>query len=432
MAIAFLLAIVGGALSSTGANVLAWQSKTKREGRQWTTCQSTHFFALCFFLNLSGIGLFACACAMGGAVATVMPLQTASNLLANMFWQTFLNIKFFDKSMRIGTMILIIAVAELAQLGPNEPPDPDVYELMQRTEAIVWTAIMVLGTILSLVGAALTMGRPSEDMANLCCLTLVVSLTTVIGSSLSKCFSLVSGGVLAVVIACYFIDGVLVMGFTLLASSRCDVSIFIPAQLTSQLVFNMLTGYFIWEDAKYVQFQEAYICVYLLCIIAVYLMSPSVDKVGDLLRLQRIRQTMLSRNVSPSPLGRAFAKLSDLWKRHKRDPSVTGEVPSLQELEAAIRESLELGLETGFIKRNEIVNLTVELLQENGYAPNATVISWLERCDHFKIYSARDPAFTASLRDTLSQSEMKKLALIDSHLHHSNSELSTQPLSHSP
>ena len=81
-------------------------------------------------------------------------------------------------------------------------------------------------------------------------------------------------------ICLYFLDGIFCMGFTVLANAQCDVAIFIPAQLSSQLVLNMITGYLVWGDSKYVEHPTAYLLVYALCILGVYLNSE-MDVVGD-------------------------------------------------------------------------------------------------------------------------------------------------------
>ncbi|CAL1155319.1 unnamed protein product [Cladocopium goreaui] len=92
-----LLAGVGGFLSSSGANVMAWSEYQKRKGKEWSKCQSFGFSMACLFLNLTGIGMFLASTALGGAVATVMPIQTGANLLGNMFWQTLLGMKYYTK-----------------------------------------------------------------------------------------------------------------------------------------------------------------------------------------------------------------------------------------------------------------------------------------------------------------------------------------------
>lgn len=409
---AIVLAGVGGSLSATGANILAWSSAQQRNSeRDWSRAQSFFFYVACFMLNLTGIGLFALSCNMGGAVATVMPMQTGMNLMANMFWQMTLGLKHFDKSMRIGTLILVCAVSELAQLGPKEPDDMDVFELLKKPEASLWCAFMIIVSILGMIASYLTISQPLESLPKLCSLTSVVSFTTVIGSSVSKCFSLLSGAGLYAAVAIYFVDGVLLMGFTVVANAQCDVSLYIPAQLASQLVINMITGYLVWGDAAYIDKPLAYICVYLVMILAVYLVSPEMDTAGQILRWHRIRRTRLSSNIKPTPLGRAFYRLSELWARQSVvSRPAESLAPSLEELEGAWRQALDIGLETGAIARSEMVTLTILLLQERGFAPNATIIRWLEDdCAHYRMYAEHDPRFKQSLRDTLSAEESQKL-----------------------
>eukprot|EP00913_Durusdinium_trenchii_P001846 g1712.t1 len=85
----------------------------------------------------AGIGMFLASTALGGAVATVMPIQTGANLLGNMLWQTLLGMKYYTKSMRVGTIVLICAVMELSEIGPQEPSEwapEEIQELMTKPE----------------------------------------------------------------------------------------------------------------------------------------------------------------------------------------------------------------------------------------------------------------------------------------------------------
>lgn len=411
------LALGGGSLSSTGANVLAWFSKAQRDGREFTSRQVALFYVACFFMNMTGILMFAASCALGGAVATVMPIQTGSNLLTNMFWQITLGIKHFDKAMRLGTILLVISVAQLGQVGPDEPAKLEVLKLLQQPQAIAWIAFLVIGSGVTCVTSVLLLKQPVASFSKLVSMTSAVSLTTVLGASIGKCFGVLQGFDLYLSVAAYMVDGLLCLGFTLVATANCDVSIFIPAQLSSQLILNMITGYLVWGDSQYIDNQFVYICCYLSCIVAVYLISPEMDSLADLLRHRRIRQTRLSMNVSPTPLGGAIWRLSDLWEQLKTDatsPSSVESDPNREELEIAMRQALEIGLESGAITRPEIIALSMRLLSENGFAPTAAVISWIEECEHFKKYSKHDPDFAVKLRGTLPPGESQKLALLGS------------------
>merc|ERR1739848_589771 len=97
-----------------------------------------------------------------------------------------LGIKFYTKSMRVGTIVLVLAVAQIGGLGPIEPADMDAAALLQKPAAIAWVAVLLVFTGGALFAAWATQGRPRESAAKLCSLTAVVSLTTVLGSSTSK------------------------------------------------------------------------------------------------------------------------------------------------------------------------------------------------------------------------------------------------------
>mmetsp|Transcript_2170 Transcript_2170/g.5015 ORF Transcript_2170/g.5015 Transcript_2170/m.5015 type:complete len:564 (-) Transcript_2170:113-1804(-) len=407
------LAAVGGALSATGANVLAWSShKARMAGGVHDGSKAIVFFAACFVLNLAGIALFALSCALGGAVATVMPIQTGANLLANMFWQICLRIKHFSKSMRIGTLILVLAVGELSQIGPQEPDHLDVGELLKVPAAIAWCVTLVICTIFALVASLAALRRPVSPTNKLCSFTLLVSLTTVIGSSLGKCFGLLSGAPLVLIVGLYFLDGVVLMGFTLLANAQCDVSIYIPAQLSSQLVINMITGFLVWGDAKYIDRPVPYISVYIISVLAVYLMSPEVDLLTEQTRLFQIRRSLLSETRASTSFGEAVLRLLEVWRgqvgqKFGRDKE-QGEACL-----KALQDTLQEGLEKGAISSNELVDLTMLLLKDSGPGPNAIVVHWLEeKLCHFKLYVAHDPEFSQLFRQTLCPEELGRLDTI--------------------
>eukprot|EP00928_Gymnodinium_smaydae_P098906 TRINITY_DN9308_c1_g5_i1.p1 TRINITY_DN9308_c1_g5~~TRINITY_DN9308_c1_g5_i1.p1 ORF type:complete len:566 (+),score=99.72 TRINITY_DN9308_c1_g5_i1:159-1700(+) len=399
-----LLSFVGGALSASGANVLAWSSHRVREsGQEWTGFQSALFVLLCLALNLGGIGAFASSCALGGAVATVMPIQVGANLLANMFWQTILGLKYFDKVMQLSTLILVCAVAQLVDLGPQAPIDIDVAKLLAAPLARLWCALLAVALLGSLAALFAVLRDPPGSMRLLASVTSVVTLTTVIGSSLSKCFSLVQGLYLALVVGLYFVDGLVLLYFTVFASANCDVSLFIPAQLASQLVVNMLTGYMVWGDAAYISNPLAYVLVYTIAILAVYLMSPSLDATSHLVRMWRVRNTKLSESVAPSRLGRSVLTLLGAWEREPKDGEACRE---------ALRETLTVALERGAISDKDMIDFVLLQLQDNEYRPTATLVHWIENLPHFALYTGHDDAFKKSFRKYLDARERVQLAAL--------------------
>jgi hypothetical protein len=429
------MSAVGGSLSATGANVQAYAKHRERQtGIKLTFGQNVFFIVACITLNMAGILLFTAACAVGGAVATVMPIQTGANLLANMFWQMNLGMKHFNKSMRLGTLVLLCAVGELGELGPNEPADMDIKQLMSKPQAIAWVVFLVIGTLLAIVGSWSTKDRPVESFLKLGLFTTVVSLTTVLGSSISKTFAsqylTASEKIAALVI--YFIDGCIMMFFTVMANAGCDVSIYIPLQLSSQLVINMGTGYLVWGDAEYIDKPVSYVLVYLLCILGVYLISPEVDVVGDVIRRCNIRRSRLSDGVAYSPLGKAFMKLMGMWERQCRSMTVSSALHSDQqngagtvvqappsdrelegELEQTLRETFEYGLEIGAIQRKEIVALVLQYIKQTKYRPNDVLINWLMETEHFSQYLNHDPEFRERLKEVMTDDELRTIIALN-------------------
>lgn len=397
-----LLAGVGGFLSSSGANVMAWSEYQKRKGKEWSKCQGLGFSMACLLLNLTGIGMFLASTALGGAVATVMPIQTGANLLGNMFWQTLLGMKYYTKSMRVGTIVLICAVMELSDIGPQEPAkftQEEIRDLMTHPVAIAWNTIMLLCVVLTMVGVKRTLHRAMESSLKLFLFVALVTFSTVIGASIGKLLGLVKGWAWYMVAVLYFFDGVICLGGTVLANGHCDVSLFIPAQLSSQLVVNMITGYLVWGDAKYVHQPLAYFLVYALCILGVYLNSPAMDIIGGLTRWYSIRSSKLSAGLTGSNFGEQVLKLLQMWRNSSMEAGCWDQLGAV----------LHRGLETGAIKEHELINLVLLLCRVKQYGPNPLLVHWLEDLKLFQIYCQHDPAFKDSFRQTLTTEDYHKL-----------------------
>merc|ERR1719265_598385 len=159
-------------MTAAGANVLAYSAhKTRTEGRQWSSRQLVMFYATCTVTNFAGVGLFAMSTIFGGAVATVMPMQTGANLLSNMCLQISLGIKTFTKEMRVGTFILLCAVGELSQIGPQEPPDLDLHDLMAQPLAIPWVIAMLVALVLGMIQSWATLHHEMGSLQQLVSLT---------------------------------------------------------------------------------------------------------------------------------------------------------------------------------------------------------------------------------------------------------------------
>eukprot|EP00927_Polykrikos_kofoidii_P053700 TRINITY_DN48266_c0_g1_i1.p1 TRINITY_DN48266_c0_g1~~TRINITY_DN48266_c0_g1_i1.p1 ORF type:complete len:513 (-),score=77.04 TRINITY_DN48266_c0_g1_i1:49-1482(-) len=393
-----VLAVAGGSASALGANILAWYMQQEVLGHAASSCRRKLYYLICLILNLAGVGMFAAACAFGGAVATVMPIQTGSNLMTNMLCQIGFGIKFYDKQMRVGTLVLACAVAELVQLGPRPPAKQDVLALISEPMAIAWCVFLVLCCVAAIASSIFTMKRPTDSVSKLFSFTAVVSLTTVIGSSLSKCFSLLHGTALIAAIAIYFVDGLACMGFTLLANAGCDVSIYIPLQLSSQLLINMATGMMVWNDLAYTSNLMSYLMVYAISILAVYLISADMDGMGIYIKRRGIMSSLLSRSRASTKFGAAVLRVADMWNdmANEADLEITPEAGAARC--KLIEDALVLGMEKHALSSKDILGLVMALLREQHGAPSLSIIEWIETLPHVQEYAKRDPDFLPQLR----------------------------------
>merc|ERR1719277_628617 len=67
------------------------------------------------------------------------------------------------------------------------------------------------------------------------------------------------------------------MSLSVLAFAQCDVRIFVPIQLCSQLVMNLLSGFMVWEEARRVDNVLAYVLTYVICVVSIYVSTEDAD-----------------------------------------------------------------------------------------------------------------------------------------------------------
>eukprot|EP00929_Paragymnodinium_shiwhaense_P101453 TRINITY_DN64554_c0_g1_i1.p1 TRINITY_DN64554_c0_g1~~TRINITY_DN64554_c0_g1_i1.p1 ORF type:complete len:505 (-),score=112.81 TRINITY_DN64554_c0_g1_i1:249-1763(-) len=423
---------LGGVQTATGSALMAYGS-AKHRIRPLSATSLRLFGFGCLLLNISGILFALLASNLGGAVATVMPVQAAAMLFTSMCWQICLNLKRYTKAMQVGTFIMLFAVLELAQIGPTEPDDLDVVTLFREPLAVFWWFVMAVATVVALIGSYATYSQPLHSYAKLTCFTMVVTQTTVIGTSVGKCWSYTTGWVRLAVGVTYFLDGVVCLGFTILASSACDVSLYVPAQLSSQLAINMFTGYFVWGDAKYIDRPVPYIMVYIICLLAVYLIGEDIDFWAEAVRSKAIKNTKLSDARAVSPFGQAVLRLLETWRK-RPEPGASREATSATAA-AALQEAFQLGVETGSLTKQELVDLVLLLMRDGDYKPNATLVFWIqEHVKSFERYVSHDSDFRDHFRDLLGEDEKEKLSVMESASRSASShEISmTQPSSGRP
>lgn len=402
------LAIIGGFTSGSGANLLAWSEfRARATGREWGPRAQFGFFAGCFVMNLTGIGLFALSTTMGSSVAVIMPMQTGANLLSNMFWQALLGMKFYTKNMRVGTIVLVCAVAELGELGPS-PPSDDVLKYIRTPTAISWVSFLGLAIVASTLAWWRNRGAPRNSMPKLLSIVSIVSLTTVLGGNISKCFGHVDGLAAAALYCLYILDGVICMTFTLKGNAETDVSLYVPAQLASQLVINMFTGYAIWQDGRHVQHPVAYTMVYAICVLAVYIMTPELDFVKERMMSRAAQARQLSQGTASSRVGHGLLNLRARWENS--NSGVEGGLTDPTQRETcrrAVIEVLDSASEIGAVDQTELTLLVVRLLEAGkGCGPNHEIVEWLETdVGYYRQYLRADPEFGVQLRATLSDTD---------------------------
>ena len=112
--------------------------------------------------------------------------------------------------------------------------------------------------------------------------------SAVIGTSVGKIFAVANGAILGVCIGLSVVTAVVNVGSLMMAASNVNQGIFVPLQTCATLGTNMVTGLLIWEDATVVTQWFAYVALYWLMGLGIYMLT-SADLLELYVRRKRVR-----------------------------------------------------------------------------------------------------------------------------------------------
>jgi FtsH-binding integral membrane protein len=309
-------------------------------------------------LVLTGCSTVVSILALGqGKVAIVFPLQTASNLVSNMVTQSALGMGECTKSVAVGTLVLVVAVSILPQVGPSQHTQAlDAFELLSKPQA---TAFICFCFVLILsCGLALFSKRVRNNTALIFLWAAVGGTGTVINASIAK---VVQEDLYHTVKLSLGVVYVLLAALCLLSSALAngtleDPSTYVPISMGLNLILNALAGIFVWGDGEHLTFAWSYTMVYVIVVLGTYLVTSldlSAIIAGEICEthLRRIdrQQTLKSKFFDHLELGKPLP--SDC------DDSVN-----------VVKHVLSRGLDQGTFRHHDIAQLVTELLQEVGGA----------------------------------------------------------------
>jgi len=272
-----IFACAGGFLQALAATILAYAEFLEQSGKkQFTSSQHTLFLVVNILMSMSGIALFVLATGYG-PVSLATPLTAGSGLIVNMALQIKLGLSHYTKSMRVGTLVLAIAVTAIVDVGPQEQKDQDALKLLGEP-----LGFMCMLSVASLIvgGMALAKALDQKPMTSLMKIlgySMLVASSTVLGASLGKLaqmqlplFSRV------VVILLYILMGLFSLLGNSFAAKKTDMSLYMPMYYCLQLLLNCFIGLCVWQDYKVIVSPTGYACVYLLVVLGSYEVS-SID-----------------------------------------------------------------------------------------------------------------------------------------------------------
>ena len=285
IALCLALSVVGGIMGVLATAILAYPDAQKQKGHEWSPCAKFLALMLSLIFQL-GIAVSTIAATWYGPVSIVVPTGASAQLLFNMvMFGVFLGLESFSKEMRVGAYVVVLAAVLLPVVGPGVQEDQDILELLQKTSAMVWSAILLVALGLSSAGLVITNIRRKKDLAGdysqamfLCNLVAQTS-GAVVGTTVAKMFVLVQGGALGVCIALWLVSSLVLVYATVLQATTVSQGKFVPLSVGTKISVNAITGIIIWEDWRVVTSWIGYVCVFLYLMLGNYLLCD-VDLFG--------------------------------------------------------------------------------------------------------------------------------------------------------
>jgi hypothetical protein len=256
-------AALGGAMEVAATAVTAIPAVREQQGIQIS--RSMRWLTVLGNVTLAGIGsLFGHLIATWfGPVSLVIPYFFSATLLCNMGIVAVLG-EPFDKNMRVGTLVIVVAVILLPVVGPTTQGDQNFYILMSHWYSQVWFLMLLLGCMATATLLALDITKYSSR-TRIAILLLARATSLCVNATVSRSFILGPKGLFLVgLIIIKVTSGSLYSSAIVVQSFSVDQSIFVPLNATVIMLVNALTGIIIWEEWHCVQSWLGYACVFTL------------------------------------------------------------------------------------------------------------------------------------------------------------------------
>merc|ERR1712096_158443 len=170
--------------------------------------------------------------------------------MGNMVVRVGLGIEQYNKSMRVGTWVLLFAVLCLINVGPSDQEYPDPLGLFTTLPGMTVSIVQLAFLVLGFVFIAVTRQASRQSIVKICSYGMVVATATAVGASVGKVMQMPDCGVVARVLLAllYVVCGIISFGMAAIAATECDDSVYLPVRCCLQLLVNAATGMCVWQD----------------------------------------------------------------------------------------------------------------------------------------------------------------------------------------
>jgi len=362
-----------------------------------------------------------------GPVAVVVPVAIAFYMLTNMVLQVCMGMSNYDKTMQVGTVVLAIAAIQLVDVGPLDPVEQaDPVKLIEEPVAIAWLSVLLFILVSGLVTLPKVIKQGRDSVPKLLSFTAVVGAAAAINNSLSKTLTVIEGPAFGVCIALYIVLGATSSISSAVGNAGLNNAISVPAMSCLQVIANGLTGVFVWGDSDRLSQPTAYVGVYLLFCLGVYLCT-SADHVAGLFRWHEFGgKTDFLKHITFSAYGKAmddvFIAMRDAHRGNADTPlDNRGEADG--SLNTRLVKAFEAYLNLGSLHHTmgekelqELCNLLVERMVELDLGRENLVpvlATWFEKyCIDYKYVSENDAEFSLKVHNMACKRSTRKSSML--------------------
>lgn len=324
------LSMTGGLLYAVGALIVSYAVRAQERGAAGWTDNWVRCFSVLSWMTMNTGGLCVTfAYQSGASVPLLNAIVYSTNLMLNMLLQMFFRLSVYTKMMRCGTVLFALAALQLGGLSPA-PHKVDL-ALLGQPEASSWTGVFLCLWIFSTVLLQHTRSFPGSSGLKTMSWALHVACWGCFTDNWAKIngtFDTSSTTYWMLFVPYLAVGGLVVMVLSVSAMAITDIALYVPLQLCTQLILNLLSSFLLWGEASNVHSLMPYVAGYAICILAVYIATPEIDCFARMAEIWSPAPCCSSEEVAPVPVD-ASLKVSLLAADERRDVESGSEAQSM-------------------------------------------------------------------------------------------------------